>query len=495
MAKRIVTLFIRDESINLLVVNGLQVEKWARLELEPSLVTQGMINDEAQVADRVRQLLRTEKIGANKVIAGIGGLNSLYRLITLPEMPEALMGEAVKREAKRVMPISPDEVYLSYQPIPSPRGERRLFLAAFPRNRVDALLRTSRRAGVEPYIMDLAPLALSRIPDMPRAIVLNARAEHADIIVIEDRLPQLIRVLSLPSEAKSLKERLPAIIEELNRTVVFYNSSHMEKPLDSNVPLLVAGEVAQERETWQSLSGRLNNPVSLLPSPLESPPDFPANDFMVNIGLALKELAQQREKADSNFSIVNLNVLPEAYQPKRIPMSKVLVPIIVIIGVGLLGYMGYFVMNNGAQTDVLRSQLALAQRPITERSKEIASLKEQIQQIEPQLKPVEAEIAQVNTTAGIFETTLSALDNNRAQADRKLHTITGLREKASIDLLEVNYDKTTDSAEISGTALYEKDIFDYTRALRSSGDFPELIITLIESIQEGQGFNFKVLLK
>jgi Tfp pilus assembly PilM family ATPase len=34
-------------------------------------------------------------------------------------MPDALLGEAVRREAKRVLPVSLDDVNLSYQAVPS----------------------------------------------------------------------------------------------------------------------------------------------------------------------------------------------------------------------------------------------------------------------------------------------------------------------------------------------------------------------------------------
>ena len=58
MAKKVITLFIRDTGINLLVMKGRQVEKWASLPLEPGLVSQGLIVDEAQVADKVKQLFK-----------------------------------------------------------------------------------------------------------------------------------------------------------------------------------------------------------------------------------------------------------------------------------------------------------------------------------------------------------------------------------------------------------------------------------------------------
>ena len=496
MAKKIVSIFIRDTSVNLLAMKGKRVVRWASLPLEPGLVAQGVIREETQVADKIKELLRLENVSAGKVIAGMSGMNSLYRLITLPEMPDAILAEAVRRETKRVLPVSLDEVYLSYQPVPSGKGERRLFLATYPRNMADALLRTMRKAGLDPYLMDLAPLALARIPDESRAIIINSRAEHADIIVIEERLPQLIRVLSLPSEAKSLSERLPAISEELTRTVMFYNSSHLEKPLSSSVPLFVVGELAEAPDSWPSLVGRFGFPVSLLPLPVEYPEGFPANDLMVNIGLALKELTQER--GGGNFSIVNLNTLPEVYRPRRTEISRILVPVGIIIGVGILVFMGYLAQRASAETGRLESQVVASEQPLAQPNRDIAAIKEQIKQTEPQIKPIETQIGQVTATTAVFTSTRDGLTTGRYKVDADLDKIVRLLP-SNVDLLTVNH--TAEGITITGLAPDEDYIFEYTRALRGSGRISSLIITSItleEKEEEGVAvvqYNFELLLK
>ena len=421
MARKVTTLFIRDNSITLLVMKGRRVEKWASLPLEPGLVSQGAVLDEIQVADRVKELFKLEGVTKRKVIVGLSGLNSLYRIITLPELPEAILFEALKREAGRVLPVPLDEVYLSYQPIPAPSGETRIFLAAFPRDIADALLRMMRQAGLEPYLMDLAPLALSRIPNEPRAIIVNARLDHLEIMVIADRLPQLIRRVSLPSEAEPLAEKLPAITEEFSRTVAFYNSSHLEKPLDSTVPVFVCGEPAEAPETWQSIVGRLNSPVSPLPSPVESPEGFNPNEFMVNIGLALKELLP--EKGEANFSLVNLNTLPQVYLPKALPKTRILVPSGIVVGIGILAFMGFLVQNSAADITELRSQLALTESRIVQQHGEIATLKEQVELAGAEIEPMEAQIELVEATTGVFKATFTTLEEVREKVNADLTQI------------------------------------------------------------------------
>jgi type IV pilus assembly protein PilM len=463
MAEKVVSVFVRDDAVNLLEVEGKGVKKWASLPLEPGLVNQGLVLDEARVAEELDKLFKLTKIETRKVVAGLSGLNSLYRLISLPELPDAILPEAVKQEAKRVIPVPLDEVYLSYQRLPAPPGETHVFLAAFPRNVADVLVRTLRMAGVQPYVMDLAPLALCRTLDEPRAIIIHTRLDHLDIMVMEDRLPQLIHRLSLPGEVKSASERLSAVTEEVERTVDFYNSSHREDPLNSTVPMFVCSDLAQLPESWQSLGGKLGCPVSVLPSPVESPEGFDASDFMVNIGLALKEL--QYEKEGTNVSLVNFNALPEAYQPKVMSLPRVLTRVGVVVGVGVLIFMGFMIRNQSEYNSLLSSQLAPLQSGIALQIQEAVALQEQIGQVEAQLAPVE-------TRAGIFDTTLASLEAGRAQVNSDLAEIVNLLPP-TMHLTRLNRD--ADSISVSGIAWTTDDIFGYAKDLRNS--FGNVIIS------------------
>ena len=475
MAKRVTTLFIRDTSINLLVMKGKQVEKWASLPLEPGLVSHGLIVDEAQVADKVKQLFKQEKVSTEKVITALSGHDSLYRIITLPELPEAVLPEAVRREAERTIPTPLEEVYFSYQRLPAPKGEGRVFLATFPRNLVDALVRTLRQADVKPHIMDLAPLALCRIPNEPRAIIVNARLDHLDVMVIADRLPQVIRRLPLPTETESLEENLPLIAEEFNRTVAFYNSSHVEKPLDSTVPVFVCGDLAETPETWQSVVGRSGYSVSPLPSPVEPPEGFNPNEFIVNIGLALKELLPEKEEA--NFSLVNFNALPEVYLPEHFSMVRALIPVGIVVGIGLIIFAVILVQNNRADIEALQSQVTVAESSVTQQEKEIAALKAQI-------GPVEAIAIELNDR-------IVTMERGRATVHEDLDQIVELAGE-KINLSGVNY--AGSSVTVNGAASDEDDIFSYARDLRAVTDsvndlrFSRVWISSIT--MSGGGFNF-----
>ena len=449
MAKKVTTIFIRDDSINLLVMHGERVEKWAIMPLEAGLVSQGLIVDEAQVVEKVKELFKLQKLGMGKVIAGISGHDSVYRIITLPELPEAVLPEAVKREAKRVIPVPLEEVYLSYQPIPTTQGETNVFLAAFPRNIVDMLYQTLHKAGLQPYMMDLAPLALCRAANQPRSIIVNDRADHLDIIVIVDRVPQLIRRLSLPSEAESPAERLATVTEEVERTITFYNSSHQQEPLDAAVPMLVCGDLARKPENWQAL----------LP-----------------------------EKGESNTSLVNINTLPEVHLPKAVRLPSVIAPIAITIGLGILVYLGILVANKSNYTNVLDSELIPLENLVAAENQEIAAMEDEIELITPQIAVIEA-------TTGIFDDTFNALVEARIKVNGDMSQVVDLLP-GNLDLTIV--DHTDNLVTVTGLSPNESGIFGYARALRNGGRFSTVVISSIEAIEEDGvviNFNFEFLLR
>ncbi len=483
MAKRVTTLFIRDDAINLLVMDGNRVEKWASSTLEEGLVSQGHITDEVQVAEKLKDLFKLQNVTTGRVIAGLSGHNSVYRIITMPELPAAVLPEAVKREARRVIPVPLEEVYIAFQSLPTEKGETLIFLAAYPRDTTDALRRTLQQAGLQPYIMDLAPLALCRIVNEPRSIIVNARLDHLDIMVMIDRIPQVIRRLSIPGEDTALSERLPTIAEEIERTVAFYNSSHQERPLDSTIPMLVCGDLVEIPDSWPLLAGNSGFPVSILPSPVESPPGFRPNDFLVNIGLAYKELITEKE--GDFFSLVNLNAVPVVYQPKPAYIKNIVIAIGATIAVGILILMWILADNKASHTDVLSSELEQVNIQISQLNAEIGSLQEQVQLLEPQ-------VAELETTNAIFDNTLTSLRVVRDQVNGDLHQIASVLP-GNINLTDVTH--VGDEVTVSGRAQDEDDIFQYAINLRGSHRFSVVIISNIAWDEENEKFTFVFLLK
>ncbi len=148
MARNVVTLYIDDTGLKLLVTSGKRVEKWAHLPLEPALFSNGAITDEAQVAAKIQKLFKDQRVKTKKVIAGLSELHCLTQPITLPQLPEALLSKAVTQKAESIVPLSLDLFYISWQVIRTAGEEMQVFLTASPRTALDSLIRTLHQAGL-----------------------------------------------------------------------------------------------------------------------------------------------------------------------------------------------------------------------------------------------------------------------------------------------------------------------------------------------------------
>ena len=466
MFSNIVTLFIQDTEISLLVLRGKEISKWARLALEPGLVNQGVVLDQAALSGQVKELYKIAKVQAQKTVVGLSGINTLYRLISLPRLPENLIDDAVRNAARRILPIPLEEVYLSYQIVPSSEEEIRVFMAAVPQKAIDTVLPTLRDAGVNPFILDLAPLALCQTLNIPSAIIIDSRASYLSILVVIDSLPQMIRTQSTPTDIESSSARMATITDELDRTIAFYNSEHLEKPLDAAIPIFVCGDLAQSPESWQSLGDNLSSRVTKLSSPLAVPDGFVTDDYIVNIGLALKELSLEKGKAGPRP--VDLNVIPESYRPQHPSIQRIVIPIAVTIAMLLIIILTLRLYNTIDRNNSLASQLATFESRVSEQQSEPTRLREAIDNLTTQIEPIQGKTDLLNTLSG-------DLEHGRSEIDRDLVVIAG--QMQSVDLRSISHQGN--SVNLNGSANDEDQIFKYARALRNSGRFSIVLIASI----------------
>ena len=477
MAKKVVTLYINDTSLRLLVARGNRVKKWATLPLESGLIRDGVVVDEAKVAAKIKELFKTKRVSPKKVITGMSGLNSLSQLITLPHLPEAMLAEAVMREAERVLPVPLDELYISWQIIPASGEETLVFLAALHRQTVDAMVKTLRQAGVKPYLMDLAPLALTRVVDKATAMVADVRSAELDIVIMVEGVPQVIRSLSLPSKAGSPQDRLSIIREELERTIKFYNSGHPEKPFESGLPIFVSGELVEAPEALQFLADELKQTILPLPSPLEPPKGFDSSQYMVNIGLALKELSPDKR---ASAVLVDLNILPEVYRTKALTLSKAFTPLGTVAAIAAIFFLGMLVRSTVADTANLQNQVGFTNRLLEIRLEKWQSQEAEVAELQNQVGELEEPNEVLTAVLGNFVSQRKIVngDLNSAIADSNL--------PGNVDLGSIKHDGMV--LNVSGISPSETEVMEYANALNDTDRFARVTVTSIEKTEGGMSF-------
>ncbi|MFC1988395.1 PilN domain-containing protein [Chloroflexota bacterium] len=473
MAGKTVTLYIDDNSLRLMVTQGRRIKEWAESSLEPGLVENNVVFMEEEVAARIRQLFKAQKVKTKKIILGVSGLHCLTRPITLPQLPKEMLDEAVRREAQRTLPVPLEELYISWQVTPSSEGRTQVFMVAVPRKATDALLKTLDLAGLKPSFMDIKPLILAGIIKEPMALIVDIQATEFDIVVTVDGIPQPVRSISFPSKALPVEEKLIMVKDELNRTISFYNSGNPEKSIDSNIPIFASGELLNEPELRQDLSDEVGQPVLPLPLPLEFPEGFELSHYMPNICLTFRKLSSRRETGDAE---ITLNALPAVYQPPPISLTNIIAVPAAVMAAALIVFLVMFIQSTSSDIVSLSGRVDTTGRFLQQRQTQQQELAENI-------AGLESEISEVENSRDSFTAALSVLNEQTAGVNRDLEAAVNSLP-ISINLSSVGH--ITSILTVTGKSPGESQILAYIRELDGSGRFGDITIIDMTRTESGE---------
>ncbi len=335
-----VALVISNSNIKLLAVQGRQVKKWGSLDLKAGLVRDGLILQPPAVSAAIDELFKSTKVRRESVSVSLAGLSFTYRFLSLPRMKPALMEEAIIRAARKEMSLPLEELYLSWQSVPGKSDEQSFFVLGVPRNLIDAVVQTLSLARIEPYTVELHPLALARAANRRDAIVVSLEPDSFDIVFIADGIPGVIHTIGPRGEGATLEDNILRLADELTKTAAFYQSGHPESRLTSATPLLLSGDLALKAPALGLLQAEVEYPVESLVPPVEFPPDLPIASYAASAGLALNNKSPKTaSRTRKGLYDININVLSGKYRKSRsrpLPAFKVWLGIFLVVAMILL---------------------------------------------------------------------------------------------------------------------------------------------------------------
>lgn len=476
MAKKITTLYIDDTSLRLMVIQGKQIKEWAEVPLEPGLVENALVVNEAEFTKKLMQLFQIQKIESRKIIVGISGFRCLTRPISLPRLSREMLGEAVKREAERTLPVPLEQLYISWQVLQTTEDKTQVFLSAIPRDTADALLKTLHQAGFKPNFMNLKPLLLGSVVGEKTAIILDFQTTEFDIVIMANSIPQPVRTIAFSTGA-TWSEKLAEVTTELNRTITFYDTNNPGNPLDSNLPIFVSGDLPDKEETYQTLTNEVGHPVLPISSPLQYPEGLQLDRYLTNVGLGLQQITG---KTDSPS--INLNVLPEPYQAKRIPLTRILAIPGISLAIALIILL--VILIQGISADISST---LAQSNDTNRI--LLQKQSQSQKMTGNIAELQGKITEAEALRNSFTTALSSLEKEGSGINLDLEeTMIGLPGSTSLTSISHQNKILT----ISGRAPSEKEVLAYVKNLSGSGRFGNITISKMTNVED-EGMDFTII--
>ena len=376
MANRIVTLEIDTTAIRLMETGGGRVVKWASLSLDSTMFEDGVISDPQALSAAVKQLMDSSGIKAGDVIASVSGLYSVNRIVAVSTPPGvAITSEAVLEATRDIIPLSINELYLSWQTIAATgEGAQQVLVVGVPRDVIDAEMQALRAAGINPRILDLKAIALVRAVNKEQALILNIESSNFDIIIVVNGIPEIMRTIAWQQNGLTVEDKVEHLAMNLELTVSFFNSHHPDAPLDPATPFLITGQMSGDLDLMEKLQARVGYPVESLAPRLECPKHLPVSQYAVNIGLALKGAAPSKSLEQDGYVPPDINFVPETYKPWKPSARQIYFAFAVIAAIALL--FPLYQMTSGAMDktadlqaryNILNNELQLRQIEIKDR--------------------------------------------------------------------------------------------------------------------------------
>lgn len=290
--RRLLAVSLEGNSLRLLSFWGGSPEYWGSIPFAPSFLRKGYVWDAEGLGEVVISTLRSRSLLPARLFCSFPGLAALTRILSLPPVRGLDLEGVVVREARRQMAVSPESHHLFWRVLPG-KGVRRVFVAACPRESLQALLTVFDRGGLKLERLDLRALALARCVRRREAILVHVESNSVELAVVREDFPSLTRGIFLGDEALPPEQASARVTEEVGRTISFYTETYGE-PLAEDVPIYLTGGLAGLSGLADDLGAATGHPLAPLESPLALPPDpeFSLALFMVNIGLLLRPLGK-----------------------------------------------------------------------------------------------------------------------------------------------------------------------------------------------------------
>jgi Tfp pilus assembly PilM family ATPase len=468
MSGKKVTLYIDDVSIRLMVTRGKRITKLAEAPLDAALGEIDTKEKEAVLAKNIKKLFKANKVNKRKIILGISGLHCLTRPLVLPELPQAMLKEAITRESRRVLPVSVEQLYLSWKILSLSGNKIYIYVVALSRQLADMVIRILKQAGLKPYLMDIKPLALARLSREPDAMIVDVQAKEFDIINIVDNIPQPIRTVAFPREKLSLPEKIEIVRGDIKRTIQFFNENNADNPIKPGTTMLISGELATAPELYELLAAELGFIPALLESPLKCMKQLDASHYLVNVGLTLKEIPKE-----AGAVLPNLNALPTPYQPKPISLTQVLALPSVALAVAIVVMLVSSVQNTADSISILSKQ-------VSSNNVSIEKGQSQKKTLLTDISAIQAQIAVSKAEYDIYQTAFIKMN---AAGDVMNDVLRTVENQAFTGLSFTTISDAVGQIRIEGNSATETNVLVYVRKLQDSGRFKEITILNITRIE------------
>jgi type II secretion system protein L len=304
MPQRIIALEIDDLELRAAVLETtFRDHRVTALHRAPVLVT------EDPIEVQLRRFVEQNELSGDTVLSALAGDQVTWRKLFLPFRDRKRVIQTIAFELENHVPFDLDEVVIDHQILHRDRAGTTVLAALVRREDLDRHLKLMQAAGLDPKVVDVAPLAtlncLRLIPDLPPSFAFVDFGSRTATVALyrEEELTGLRTLTVTPSgppaadngsgqkDAQVGHSLLATLVGEIRWTLLAMNGG----PMEDSVPCYIAGERTDLDTLRPELERSLGMPIRRLDEIEMHESRFPTHAsipaFASSVGLALREVS------------------------------------------------------------------------------------------------------------------------------------------------------------------------------------------------------------
>ena len=453
-----IALSIENGALRMLVVRGGRVQSWMTYAIEPEVFKDGLVLSPTAFQTALSSLFFVRESIVGKISVCMPGNRSFFRTVTLPRFKPDLVAEAMNREAQREIPVNRDDVHLFWEPFGRGQDEQEFLMVGMQKEAYSRLYTGLRASKLKPRSWDLKPLALVRAVSRRNVVIADLEPGSTDLIVVTNGVPRLVRSLVEPSDLSPTDQGL-LLAEHIAKTVAYYMASKSDEAWDPKTPVVLTGPLGGSLELIQAFQSASTYPVEPFLCPMPCPPDFTPSMYAATLGLVMKTGTSLRMgKRRSDFE-----VLSGKYRPMPLPTKKAAATIALAVGIGLFATGVQAKMEQNAQLEAKKSELAALQRQLTLTKLSVAGRAKTQTEISDTLALTETLKGERQTIIALGRDISGDLHTNLTVVPDEITLAKFLTQDSSL--------------VVEGTSPNPATVFQYAQALEAEGRFDAVAIT------------------
>lgn len=255
-------------------------------------------------AQQLERFIAEHGSDADTIVYSLPPESVTWRTLTLPFRDQRKLAQTVPFELESNVPFGLDDVVVDYKVLQRDRAGTTVLAALAPKSEVERHLETLREAGVDPKIVDAAPLAIlntvNLIPNRPPTFVFLDFAERGTTVALyRDGVLSGVRAIvgngngaaTNGSGEASGAENFAATVGEVRWTLLALNGA----PLEDDLPCYISGASERMDKLAEPLEETLGLRVERLGrqalANMSAELRGRAPEFSTTLGAALREVS------------------------------------------------------------------------------------------------------------------------------------------------------------------------------------------------------------